>query len=61
MFGKVFVVFADMGHRICQTTSKNCTKVRAARAGRLFFFIQPIRSLFSRVVVAVAVVFAEFP
>ena len=32
--------------------SKNCTKVRAARAARLFFLIQPIRSLFSDVVVA---------
>ena len=28
------------------TTSKNCTKVRAARAARLFFLIQPIRSFF---------------
>ena len=28
------------------TTSKNCTKVRAARAARLFFRIEPIRSLF---------------
>ena len=31
-------------------------KVRAARAARLFLVIQPIRSLFSGVVVAVAVV-----
>ena len=38
--------------------SKNCTKVRAARAARLFFLIQPIRSLFSGVFVVVAVVFA---
>ena len=38
---------------IRQATSKNCTKVRAARAARLFFLIQPIRSLFSGVVVAV--------
>ena len=43
---------------IWQTTSKNSTKVRAARAARLFFVIQPIRSLFSGVVVAVAVVVA---
>ena len=37
----------------------NCIKVRAARAARaarLFFLIQPIRSLFSGVVVAVAFV-----
>ena len=33
-------------------------KVRAARAARLFFFIQPIRSLFSGVVISVAVVLA---
>ena len=30
---------------VCQTTSKHCTKKRAARAARLFFFIQPIKSL----------------
>ena len=40
---------------IWQTTSKRCTKVRAARAARQFFLIQPIRLLFSGVVVAVAV------
>ena len=34
--------------------SKNCTKMRAARAAPLFFFIQPIRSLFFGVVVAFA-------
>ena len=39
-------------------TSENRTKVRAARAARLFFLIQPIRSLFSGVVVAFAVVLA---
>ena len=38
-----------------RTASNNSTKVRAARVARLFFFIQPIRSLFSGVVVAVAV------
>ena len=27
----------------CQTTSKHCIKKRAARAARLFFFIQPIK------------------
>ena len=35
---------------------KNCTKKRAARAGRLFFLIQPIIPLICGVVVAVAVV-----
>ena len=34
------------------------TKVRAARAARLIFLIQPIRSLFPGVSVAVAVAFA---
>ena len=46
---------------IWQTAFKNLTKVRAARAAcaaRLFLVIQPIRSLFSGVVVAVAVVLA---
>ena len=43
---------------VWQTTSKNCTKVRAARAAQLFFLLQPIKSLFSGVVVAVAVVLA---
>ena len=43
---------------IWQTTSKNYAKVRAARAARLFLLIEPTRSLFSGVVVAVAVVFA---
>jgi len=32
---------------IWQRMSNNCTKVRAARAARLFVLIQPIRSLFS--------------
>ena len=36
--------------------SKQCTKKRAARAARLFFFIQPITSLICGVVVDVAVV-----
>ena len=39
-----------------QTTSKHCTKKRATRAARLFFFIQPIKSLICGVVVDVAVV-----
>jgi len=41
---------------VWQTTSKYCTKKRAARAARLFFFIQPIKSLICGVVVDVAVV-----
>ena len=41
---------------VCQTTSKHCTKKRATRAARLFFFIQPIKSLICGVVVDVAVV-----
>jgi len=36
-------------------------KVRGARAARLFFLIQPSRSLFSGVVVAVAVAPASAP
>ena len=35
---------------------KNCTKNRAARAARLFFLIQPIKSLICGVVEVVAVV-----
>ena len=38
---------------VWQIMSKNCTKVRSARAARLFFLVHPIRSLFSGVVVAV--------
>ena len=34
-----------------QTPSKNCIEVRASRATRLFFLIQPIKSLFSGIVV----------
>ena len=41
---------------IWQTTSKHCTRKRSARAARLFFFIQPIKSLFCGVVADVAVV-----
>ena len=41
---------------VWQTTTKHCTKKRAARAARLFFFIQPINSLICGVVVDVAVV-----
>ena len=39
---------------IWKTALENCTKVRAARAARLFILIQPIRSLSSGVVVAKA-------
>ena len=35
---------------------KNCPKKRAARAARLFFLVQPIKSSICGVVVAVAVV-----
>ena len=41
---------------VWQTTSKHCTKKRATRAARLFFFIQLIKSLICSVVVDVAVV-----
>ena len=41
---------------VWQTTSKHCTKKRAALAARLFFFIQPIKSLICGVVVDVVVV-----
>ena len=37
---------------VWQTTSKNCTKKRAACAARLFVFIQSIKSLICGVVVA---------
>ena len=43
---------------IWQTTSENSTKVRAARAARLFFLIQPMKLSFSGVVFSVALVFA---
>ena len=41
---------------IWQTTSKHCTKKRAARAVQLFFLIQPIKSLICGAGVRVAVV-----
>ena len=34
---------------------RNCTKKRAARAARLFFLIQPIKSMINDVVVAVVI------
>ena len=48
LFVNVVVKTLNLKIVICQTTSKNCTKVRAA--ARLFFLIQPSRSLFSGVV-----------
>ena len=41
---------------VWQTTSKHCNKKRATRAARLFFFIQPIKSLICGVVVDVVIV-----
>lgn len=43
---------------IWQTMSKNCTKVRATYLGRLFFLVQPIGSLLSSSVAAVAIILA---
>ena len=40
---------------VWQTTSKICTKKRAAREARLFFLIQPIKSLIGSVDVAVVI------
>jgi len=40
---------------VWQTTSKNCTKECAARAARLYFLVQPIKSLICGVVVAVVI------
>ena len=42
---------------VSQTTSKNSAQVRAARAARLLFLIQPITSL----VVAIVVVVSQTP
>ena len=41
---------------IWQTTSTSCTKKRGARAARLFFLIQPIKSLSCGAVEAVPVI-----
>ena len=41
--------------RLADYTSQHCNKKRAARAARLFFFIQPIKSLICGVVVDVDV------
>ena len=40
---------------------KNCIKNRAARAARLFFLIQPIKSLICGVVEVIAVVNTKLP
>ena len=48
--------FTSSFGRLQYSTSKHCNKKRAARAARLFFFIQPIKSLICGVVVDVAVV-----
>ena len=42
-------------HVVWQTASKNSTSLRATHAARLYFLVYPIRSLFSGVVIAVAV------
>ena len=46
---------------IRQTTSTSCTKKHAARAARLFFLIQPIKSLICGDVEAVPVVVSSTP
>ena len=46
---------------VWQTTSKHCAKNCAARAARLFFLFQPIKSLVCGVDVVVAVVIFKLP
>ena len=46
---------------IRQTTSTSCTKKHAARAARLLFLIQPIKSLICGDVEAVPVVVSSTP
>ena len=53
---KLFGIRAPFSSNIWQTTSKKCTKMRSTHEARLFSPIQPIRSLFSGVAVAVAVI-----
>ena len=48
--------FTSSFGRLQYSTSKHCNEKRAARAARLFFFIQPVKSLICGVVVEVAVV-----
>ena len=47
---------SEISRRHLADYGKNCTIKRAARAARLFFLIQPIKSLVYGVVVAVPVV-----
>ena len=42
--------------KLTSSFGKHCTKKRAARAARLFFFIQPIKSMICGVLIDVAVV-----
>ena len=46
---------------VLQRTARNCSKVRAARAARLRFVMQPMKVLICGVVVAVPVVDAKVP
>ena len=46
---------------VLQETARNCSKVRAARAARLYFTIQPIKFLICDVVIPVAVADAKAP
>ena len=57
----VHAVVKTLNFGIGWTMSKDCTKVNPAHAARLFLLIQPIRSLFTDVVVAVTVILAEAP
>ena len=52
----VGVLNMQISRRHLEDYVKNCTKKRAARAARLFFLIQPIKSWIWDVVVAIAVV-----
>ena len=53
--------FGNFTSSFSRLLSKNCTTLLAARAAGLYFLIQLIGSLFSGVVVAMAVVFALTP
>ena len=46
LISSVVIFFFFLLHHIVNTTSKKCTKVRVARAVRLFLFIQSITLLF---------------
>ena len=46
----------DNNFVVYQNTSKHCTKKRTTGAARLFFFVQPIKSMICGVVVDIAVV-----